>query len=236
MDGFDDLLAPSKRALEDNPFENPFAQHRSSSPDPWASFASQLEHNPFQALSRPPPPRPSNPSPRRPSLPLRRILWIQRSRQNQRCTPHLHLGTPTQFTASGSREDVVEEESQPPTDPVLESTPEPETKPTSGLGPAAPQPRTRAYACSRDNNSPTNHGTRITSVFERVCGILPRTFSKGIRGVSQTCPLRDISTRSSRSRRWFWRYVPECLSLRGRCSRWWMGISIIEFIRQRGVG
>ncbi|KAI5999338.1 Vps5 C terminal like-domain-containing protein [Pisolithus orientalis] len=40
MDGFDDLLAQSSRnVLEDNPFANPFAQPRSSSPDPWASYA-----------------------------------------------------------------------------------------------------------------------------------------------------------------------------------------------------
>jgi sorting nexin-1/2 len=36
MDGFDDLLAPSRRALEDNPFADPFAT-RSGSPDPWAT-------------------------------------------------------------------------------------------------------------------------------------------------------------------------------------------------------
>ncbi|CAL1715071.1 unnamed protein product [Somion occarium] len=36
MDGFDDLLAPSK-ALEQNPFADPFGR-RSGSPDPWASF------------------------------------------------------------------------------------------------------------------------------------------------------------------------------------------------------
>lgn len=36
MDGFDDLLAPSRRILEDNPFADPFAK-RSGSPDPWAS-------------------------------------------------------------------------------------------------------------------------------------------------------------------------------------------------------
>ncbi|PPR08142.1 hypothetical protein CVT24_012356 [Panaeolus cyanescens] len=42
MDGFDDLLAPSRSALEANPFANPFESHRSSSPDPWATpFASQ---------------------------------------------------------------------------------------------------------------------------------------------------------------------------------------------------
>jgi sorting nexin-1/2 len=47
MDGFDDLLAPSRRALEDNPFEDPFAQPRSNSPDPWASYSHNPEHNPF---------------------------------------------------------------------------------------------------------------------------------------------------------------------------------------------
>jgi sorting nexin-1/2 len=68
MDGFDDLLAPSRRALEDNPFENPFAQPRSSSPDPWASYS----HNPFgePAESHPEPefepepePKPATPEP-----------------------------------------------------------------------------------------------------------------------------------------------------------------------------
>lgn len=37
MDGFDDLLAPSRQTLEQNPFEDPFAK-RSNSPDPWASY------------------------------------------------------------------------------------------------------------------------------------------------------------------------------------------------------
>ena len=40
MDGFDDLLAPSRNVLEENPFEDPFAK-RSSSPDPWSSFLPQ---------------------------------------------------------------------------------------------------------------------------------------------------------------------------------------------------
>lgn len=35
-DGFDDLLAPSRQILEENPFADPFAK-RSGSPDPWAS-------------------------------------------------------------------------------------------------------------------------------------------------------------------------------------------------------
>lgn len=36
MDGFDDLLAPSRDALERNPFADPFA--RPGSPDPWSSY------------------------------------------------------------------------------------------------------------------------------------------------------------------------------------------------------
>lgn len=40
MDGFEDLLAPSRNVLEENPFEDPFAK-RSSSPDPWSSFLHQ---------------------------------------------------------------------------------------------------------------------------------------------------------------------------------------------------
>ena len=45
MDSFDDLLAPSRHALEDNPFADPFAKPRSSSPDPWATpFAATDSH------------------------------------------------------------------------------------------------------------------------------------------------------------------------------------------------
>jgi sorting nexin-1/2 len=44
MDSFDDLLAPSRHALEDNPFADPFAKGRSS-PDPWATpFAATDPH------------------------------------------------------------------------------------------------------------------------------------------------------------------------------------------------
>ncbi|KZT39373.1 Vps5-domain-containing protein [Sistotremastrum suecicum HHB10207 ss-3] len=51
---FDDLLAPARNELEDNPFDDPFMRPRS--PDPWATFGqSQLgsnhdvqEHNPYQ--------------------------------------------------------------------------------------------------------------------------------------------------------------------------------------------
>lgn len=39
MSGFDDLLQQSSRALEENPFEDPFARPRSGSPDPWTSYA-----------------------------------------------------------------------------------------------------------------------------------------------------------------------------------------------------
>ncbi|KAH9066714.1 Vps5-domain-containing protein [Lactarius vividus] len=41
MSGFDDLLQQSSRALEENPFEDPFAPARSNSPDPWSSYTHQ---------------------------------------------------------------------------------------------------------------------------------------------------------------------------------------------------
>jgi sorting nexin-1/2 len=41
MSGFDDLLRQSSRALEENPFDDPFARPRSGSPDPWSSFTHQ---------------------------------------------------------------------------------------------------------------------------------------------------------------------------------------------------
>jgi len=41
MSGFDDLLQQSSRALEENPFEDPFARPRSGSPDPWSSYVHQ---------------------------------------------------------------------------------------------------------------------------------------------------------------------------------------------------
>ncbi|KAF8906285.1 Vps5 C terminal like-domain-containing protein [Gymnopilus junonius] len=48
MDNFDDLLAPSRQALENNPF----ADHRSGSPDPWATpFATHDAENAFGSTS-----------------------------------------------------------------------------------------------------------------------------------------------------------------------------------------
>ncbi|KAI0305858.1 Vps5 C terminal like-domain-containing protein [Multifurca ochricompacta] len=41
MSGFDDLLQQSSRALEENPFEDPFARPRSNSPDPWSTYNPQ---------------------------------------------------------------------------------------------------------------------------------------------------------------------------------------------------
>jgi sorting nexin-1/2 len=41
MSGFDDLLQQSSRALEENPFEDPFAHPRPRSPDPWSSYTHQ---------------------------------------------------------------------------------------------------------------------------------------------------------------------------------------------------
>ncbi|TFY66263.1 hypothetical protein EVG20_g4834 [Dentipellis fragilis] len=52
MDSFDDLLRQSTRALEENPFDDPFAKPRSGSPDPWASTflqTSAAPHHDFGA-------------------------------------------------------------------------------------------------------------------------------------------------------------------------------------------
>jgi sorting nexin-1/2 len=50
MDGFDDLLDPSRHVLEENPFQDPFAK-RSNSPDPWSTpfAASQSSHDQYRS-------------------------------------------------------------------------------------------------------------------------------------------------------------------------------------------
>jgi sorting nexin-1/2 len=48
MSGFDDLLQQSSRALEENPFEDPFAPPRPHSPDPWSSFTHQATSPAFE--------------------------------------------------------------------------------------------------------------------------------------------------------------------------------------------
>ena len=51
MSGFDDLLKQSSRALEENPFEDPFARPRANSPDPWSTYTHQsaaLDSPPFE--------------------------------------------------------------------------------------------------------------------------------------------------------------------------------------------
>ncbi|KAK0501324.1 Vps5 C terminal like-domain-containing protein [Armillaria luteobubalina] len=48
MDGFDDLLAPSRNVLEENPFSDPFGK-RSGSPDPWASPFAQQHDSAFHS-------------------------------------------------------------------------------------------------------------------------------------------------------------------------------------------
>src|SRR5258708_9835990 len=99
MDGFDDLLTPSKRALGDDPFENPFAQHRSSSPPPWASFSSQLTHNPISTSEpttvisafEPGPISPASTTSTDPPAPA-----ITTEQQHNSAPPH----PPTQFSSS----------------------------------------------------------------------------------------------------------------------------------------
>jgi len=137
MDGFDDLLAPSKRAPEDNPFENPFAQDRSGSLDPWASFASQLEHNPFSSepASTVPAFEPEPPSPVSTTLTDPLDSAITEPEEHVPSPPR----TPTQFKAHDLKEDAFAEERQPSPEPVSEPTPQSETVPTSGPEPTAAQ-------------------------------------------------------------------------------------------------
>lgn len=160
MDGFDDLLAPSKRALEDNPFENPFAQHRSGSPDPWASFSSQLEHNPFSSseLTTTVPafePEPPSPASTTSTDPLDSVIATEP--EEQLPSPPR---TPTQFKASDFKESVSEEEYQPIPEPVSKLTPEPEAKHTSEPEPAAPQPE--------PERTPIQESTSLPSTTEPV--------------------------------------------------------------------
>ncbi|KAG7093670.1 hypothetical protein E1B28_007329 [Marasmius oreades] len=54
MDSFDDLLAPSRNMLEDNPFSDPFSK-RSGSPDPWSnpySTHDDIYSSPFSAVNQ----------------------------------------------------------------------------------------------------------------------------------------------------------------------------------------
>ena len=139
MDGFDDLLTPSKRALGDDPFENPFAQHRSGSPDPWASFSSQLEHNPFsnsEPVTTAPAFEPEPPSPVSTTLtdPLDSAITAELE-EHVPSPPR----TPTQFKASGFKESTFEEERQSTPEPIPKPVSGPEAKPTSEPEPVAAQ-------------------------------------------------------------------------------------------------
>ena len=139
MDGFDDLLTPSKRTLGDDPFENPFAQHRSGSPDPWATFSSQLEHNPFSTTEPSTvvsafEPEPLSPVSATSADPLDSAITTEQEEHNP-SPPR----TPTQLTTPNLREDNLEDEPQPTPEPLSKPTPEPEAKPHLGSDPIAPQ-------------------------------------------------------------------------------------------------
>ena len=139
MNGFDDLLTPSKRVLEDDPFENPFAQHRSGSPDPWASFSSQLEHNPFSS-SEPTTttsafePEPPSPVSTTSADPLDSAITTEQ--EHDPSPPR----TPTQFTASDFGENILGDEHQQIPEPLSKPTPGLEVKPTLGPELTTPQP------------------------------------------------------------------------------------------------
>ena len=154
MDGFDDLLSPSKRALGDDPFENPFAQHRSGSPDPWASFSSQLEHNPFSSsepttVASPFEPEPTSPISPTSTDPLDSAITTEP--EHAPSPPR----TPTQSTPPSSKETSLEEEHRPTPEPLSEPTPELEANPTFEPESTVPQPETERTPIQETTSLPS---------------------------------------------------------------------------------
>jgi sorting nexin-1/2 len=169
MDTFDDLLAPSRQALEDNPFADPFAR-RSGSPDPWANpFASTpLSTETFGHASSTAEPslgvetvRPSNDE--APSLaehhlsdPLDSAVHNQDDEDDNK--PLGRLRSP------GFRESVPSDFSEiatiRPAEPK-ESEQGPSTHPASSNGPSTPTPRAETPTWSPPQ--PTKDHTRQSS-------------------------------------------------------------------------
>jgi sorting nexin-1/2 len=159
MDGFDDLLSPSKRVLGDDPFENPFAQHSSGSPDPWASFSSQLEHNPFSSsepttIVSPFEPEPPSPVSTTSIDPLDSAITTEP--EHVPSPPR----TPTQSPPADSKKNTLEEEREPTPEPLSKPTPELEANPTLGSESAAAQPETE--------RTPIQEATSLPSTTEPV--------------------------------------------------------------------
>jgi sorting nexin-1/2 len=157
MDGFDDLLSPSKRALGDDPFENPFAQHRSGSPDPWASFSPQLEHNPFSTSESTTAVSPFEPEPPSPvsttsADPLDSAITTEQ-KEHDPSPPR----TPTQFTTFDLKDNPLEDEHQPTPEPLSKPTPTPEVKPLLGPEPTAPQLEAERTPIQETTPLPSTH-------------------------------------------------------------------------------
>ncbi|KAH7921295.1 Vps5-domain-containing protein [Leucogyrophana mollusca] len=114
MDGFDDLLAPSRSVLEDNPFEDPFAK-RSNSPDPWSSYTQQ----------------PNDPAPAQDDQDYYKSGFEQE--------PEPRSTTPTESYATGSRGHSDQSSAVDPLDAAANTADEEETTaPSDAVTPRTP--------------------------------------------------------------------------------------------------
>ena len=196
MDTFDDLLAPSRQALEDNPFADPFAR-RSGSPDPWA--------NPFASTPLPTETFGHSSSTTEPSF------GVEATRLSNDEVPILaehHLSDPLDSAAHnqddeednkplgrlrspGFRESVPSDFSEiatiRPAEPK-ESEQGPSTPPASSNGPSTPTPRAETPTWSPPQ--PTKEQTRQHSR----SGSSLISPSSSISGSSVTSPLEQSSS------------------------------------------
>jgi sorting nexin-1/2 len=174
MDSFDDMLAPSRRALEDNPFEDPFAQPRSSSPDPWASYSHHLGDNPFHEEQPTRLHSESENNSEDVSSPDPLESATVNDAEPESSTSESLPQTPT-LTSPGFRESAPSPETQSHT--ILEPEPEPEPEPESTpVSPAQPvtdhQPEPQSPSPISRNSALPIHSSPPSSTFGKLDGVL----------------------------------------------------------------
>ncbi|KAF5383683.1 hypothetical protein D9615_003643 [Tricholomella constricta] len=189
MDGFDDLLAPSRSALEDNPFADPFAK-RSNSPDPWASpFAGPGDEyghdtpaahphttaaNPYELNNTTEPERPVDESPKSPlglDTPEDHSDALSKTQ-----SPGFRESIPVTFSETATIRPTEPEEIQPfvlpPIEPTRSASPvskqTPPNPPSPVLHHGKELPRTGAHVVSPSASSSTSKSSNeFVSPLER---------------------------------------------------------------------
>ncbi|GBE86443.1 Vacuolar protein sorting-associated protein [Sparassis crispa] len=204
--GFDDLLASSRQVAMENPFENPFANHRAGSPDPWATFGTaQSPSAPHEPETTQPDvfgARSTTPTPDTPSFGSSRF---QTELEPLDVAAHVEPESPSPsspFTLSpGFRESISTiDEAITPTPakphPVRESTPPsliPETPPTSPpasssasqFAPADASVRVLGHATHSSTTSSSSHASKPEPAFHTPLDQAPRsTFERSFAGLS----------------------------------------------------